>query len=166
MADKLHWRDLPQPPSDEIDDAIAWLETIPADVVPGYYLSGLDDMDHNAYVADDFCERHARSAAKRLRRTSPGVCIAMCIGSIDGVDGERWCSTKGCRHQLDVGHLTDYGIDSVLGVTEVDPCDVALTVHGLQNAAASLTRDDERWRLWMFHVDYMRAELAAARREG
>lgn len=164
----MTWRDLPMPDADEIADAIAWLATLPANVVQGYYLDGLSDVDYNA-VADDFCERHGRAYARKLRSTSPDVRAVPIICA--EADGERWCMyflPRGveCGRQLDAGSLTSYGIDSALGITETDPLDVALTIHGLQNAGDAMLPTDERWRLWMFHVDHLRGKAALNRRTG
>lgn len=164
QPDPRPWTQLPMPLADEIEDARAWLGSVPSRAVPGYYLVGLEGADHDEWTAEDFCERHARSTARKLRRTSPEVSIALAVGNLDGVDGEYWCSAERCRRQLSMGRLSDYGIDSALGITEEDPLDVALSIEGMSAAAESMDPTDKRWRLWAFHVDHMRARQAAGRR--
>jgi hypothetical protein len=69
-----------------------------------------------------------------------------------GVDGHRECAFKRCGKHLDFGGLTDYGIDSALGLTERDPHNVSVYWSELNLAADSMTNNDPRWSLWERHA--------------
>lgn len=133
----------------EIEEAIKWLRGRPEKrAVPAYFVD--DDQDRDTGV--DYCREHADTLA--AERRADGV-VGVYIGRQETCDGSSWCET--CGQRLHV-YLTDFGVDSELGITETDPLYVRLDIDGAEQTAAAMLSDDPRWPLWLWHVDIMRAK--------
>jgi hypothetical protein len=116
-------------------------------LVEGFYVTS--DAGE-PYPAEDFCREHADVIA-REHQAATGV-ISWVASTSMGSDGHRECAFKGCRKHLDFGELTDYGIDSALGLTERDPHNVSVYWSELKLAADSMMPNDPRWALWERHA--------------
>lgn len=106
----------------------------------GYYVDG-PDGEPNPH--ETYCRRHADEAAKKHAGAYVGACWA-------GSDLVERCAV--CEVELDTGGLTDYGVDSALGLTEEDPKAVFCTPGELEFSACALPNGDPRWALWDFHM--------------
>lgn len=130
----------------------------PDESVPGYFVEGDDGDDEG-----EFCWEHAEAraryvarfnaAGKRRRRK-----VEAYIGRLDGEsDGSRRCARETCGVRLAVS-LTDYGVESALGLTEEDPLDCCIDVRDLVEAAGTMSQDDERYGLWYWHFQRLRSQ--------
>lgn len=147
------WRLLPAPTQAEIDNALAWLyatydHATDDRAVTGFYVSDPDGNDQD----EVFCLEHAYALAAELGEGS------YVWNASDGeTDSERWCCHAGCSKQLDVGSFTDEGERSVLGLTEDDPMRAGTDIYGLGRIGWRMKPTNQHAALWIFHVDYHRA---------
>ena len=158
MRDKA-WRLLHQPTEEQVRDARQWLWSRPDDgSVHGFFVEGPEGD-----AGDEYCYDHATAVHRRLSRfTADGKRRSrkaeVYIGRVDSEqDGSRWCGHDGCGARLAVT-LTDWGVNSALGLTEDDPMDCCIDVRELVEADNAMRADDERYRLWYFHVEEMRED--------
>jgi hypothetical protein len=148
------WMALPMPTAEEIAEAQAWLWSQSDKAAPAYYVDSEDDLD----TGDDYCLKHAeerrRVALRGLgkRRSKAEVWV---VRADDEHDGASFCAHPKCGRRLAVT-LTDYGVDSELGLTEEDPLTCGVSVRGMVEADHSIGDDDERRRLWFHHVRSLR----------
>lgn len=168
MSKDETWMALPMPTPAEIVDACSWLETQPDAIDvrerPGYWIEVDDAEVNDRYSSDDFCWKHASALAKRLRAKGHED---VTISTMDHgeTDIGRYCSEKSCGKQLAAGGLTDDGIDDAIAIGEEDPTRSGTGAYDLMRASWNMSNDDERYRLWMLHVDDLRADEAARTRK-
>lgn len=122
-------------------------------VVDGFYVEDPDGEDQG----EEFCHRHAQELAAELGEGS-----RVCYAGHGDSDGERWCAHAGCGKQLNVGGFTQYGVESVLGITEDDPMRAGTNLYGLARVGWNMTPTDPTAPLWMWHVDNHRSDMDEA----
>lgn len=130
---------------DELADAISKLEPIEFE----YYVDSVEtDADHS----NSWCFKHAEKVAKReTRKTGKKMHAAR---SWSETDIASRCEYRGCDVALrpDGGGLTDYGIDSALGITEEKPLECHVYPAELVLSEGSMRNNDIRWPLWEWHA--------------
>lgn len=141
---------------EELRDAIAGL--LPHGETGGW-LDGDWRSDDAHDKAQDYllCPEHGHRAVRLLRHLRGDADDADDIHWTPcwaGDDAVRCCAV--CGVELDLGGLTDYGVDDVL-----DP-DCYPTAEELRQAADAMTDGDPRWVRW---VEAAEALLAATDRE-
>lgn len=154
QAQRDRWkRLLAMPTSEEIDRALDWMGTRQsARAMRAYYVDGDVDRDTGA----DYCRACAEAVAADWKaKGAEGVYI----GLQETSDGASWCETCGRRLRI---FLTDYGVDTELGITETDPLHVGFDLDSAEQCAIGMGPGDPRWSLWMWHVDVLRALARAA----
>lgn len=156
-VDREAWRRLPMPTREQIREASDWVWSQPDDAVDGFFV----ELDDNA---EEFCAEHAEERRRHVARfTESGRrrhrAVETYVGMLgDGQsDGSRWCANDACGKRLRAC-LTDYGVDSALGLTEEDPLNCGIDVRDLIEADGAMTDDDERRRLWFHRYNELRTK--------
>lgn len=134
-----------------VDDLIAAVGGMRAAHVPdGYVIDSGETDDHPTH---DFvyCHRHAQWTASRERKRTR---CEMYISNVSWgeADSSEYCAHPGCDKELDVGSLTDYGVDSALALTETDPFTASVTPYELKRSAMAMRDDDPRWGTWILQA--------------
>jgi len=104
--------------------------------------------DHELDFGADYCFACADRIAK-------AVAIAEAVETyVDGSSSESDLSKRcdRCNIALHAGGLTNYGVDSALGLTETNPKRCHTYVAELLDASSSMMKDDPRWEMWEFHA--------------
>lgn len=134
------------------------LYLLPIEIEAGFYIDSDDGQPNPLHV---YCIKHARAVAERWGRAR-GIDTYIC-GAWAGSDHLERCAIKACDIALDCGTLTDYGVDSALGLTETDPHACYVSPEELAFAANAMMPDDPRWALWDYHLLATTAYLAQER---
>lgn len=121
-------------------------------LVRGHYVN-VDIDEPDSCFGMDFCFEHADMVA-RINTLKMGVTSWVASTYGDQVENHRHCEFYGCDRHLDIGALSDYGVDNALGLA--DAPDNPLSVHAypseLERAARSMADDDPRWATWCGHA--------------
>jgi hypothetical protein len=132
------------------DEMIAAIERLP-DALPEqlYYIESLDTDDHPEHSFCFCCEHADMVAHVESIMTGADMHIAAAWA---GDDNAERCHWYGCDKPLDGGGLTNYGIDSALGLTEEKPLECHVYPAELVLAARSMLDNDPRWVTWEHHA--------------
>ncbi len=126
------------------------LTMLPDDPIqPCFYVTSNDPDVHPDHTFG-FCERHADMVAK-VEAIFVGASMHI-AEAWAGSDYSERCQWHDCDIALDAGGLTDYGIDSALGLTEKNPDACHVYPAELVLAYQSMLRDDARWAQWEKHA--------------
>lgn len=110
----------------------------------------------------NYCHDHAQQVARfEALEVKPGVHVwADCAGG--QTDSAARCEFGGCGKPLDFCGLTDYGVNTAIGLTEREPLKCHVYGAELELTARSLRDDDPRWTTWEAHARRVIAEHAAS----
>ena len=106
----------------------------------------LDDVIHQF----NFCSTHARMVA-RVESIIQAIDTQTDVHFSESDSADR-CEFYGCDVALAANGITDYGVNSALGLTDSDPKNVHVYIEELELAARAMSDDDPRWILWEHHA--------------
>lgn len=114
-----------------------------------YYVDSTETDDHPEHF-HSWCFAHADMVARVEALTVGAEMFATSAWTES--DSAARCEWYGCDVALKAGGLTDYGVDTALGLTEEDPLAVHVYPAELVLASNAMRDDDPRWATWEHHA--------------
>lgn len=138
---------------DEMIDAV---NALPGSQCEQLHYVDSDETDDHIAHHFSFCREHADMVA-RVEAMTTGATMFIAAAWAPDDNAER-CGWYGCDKPLDAGGLTDYGVESALGLTEEKPLECHVYPAELALSARAMDADDSRWPTWEAHATKMLKE--------